>query len=57
VHPQAVTPNDSDSKTSLTRREVLSLIFATYRTSFPYLLIFMIGLLIATWFFTEVVFR
>jgi hypothetical protein len=57
VYPQAVKPDDAASKTPLTRREILSLILATYRTSFPYLLIFMIGLLIATWLFTEVVFR
>lgn len=40
----------------LTRREIWSLILATYQTSFPYLLIFIAGMLFATWFFTEVVF-
>lgn len=40
----------------LTRREIWSLILATYRTSFPYLLIFILGMLFATWLFTEVVF-
>ena len=43
-------------KRALTGREVLSLILATYRTSFPYLLIFVIGLLVATGLFTEVIF-
>lgn len=52
-----MTPESSDKKPQLTRREILSLILATYRSSFPYLLIFIVGLLIATWFFTEVVFR
>lgn len=48
---------ESDTKPQLTRREILSLILATYRSSFPYLLIFLVGLLVATWLFTEVVFR
>lgn len=44
-------------KKPLTRREIFALILATYRTSFPYLLIFIVGLLVATWVLTEVVFR
>ena len=52
-----MTQEGSDKKPQLTRREIVSLILATYRSSFPYLLIFIVGLLIATWFFTEVVFR
>ncbi len=45
---------DPERKRILTRREILALILATYRTSFPYLLIFVIGLLVATWLFTAV---
>lgn len=37
-------------------REVWRLIAATYRTSLPYLLVFLAGLLLATWLFTELVF-
>ena len=40
----------------LTGRDIWSLIVATYRTSLPYLLIFVALMLLATWFFTEVVF-
>ena len=47
---------DPERKPTLTRREILALILATYRTSFPYLLIFVIGLLVATWLFTAVIF-
>ncbi len=47
---------DPERKRTLTRREILVLILATYRTSFPYLLIFVIGLLVATWLFTAVIF-
>lgn len=36
--------------------EVWRLIAATYRTSLPYLLVFLAGLLLATWLFTELVF-
>ncbi|MEX2536759.1 MAG: hypothetical protein WD273_14275 [Trueperaceae bacterium] len=37
-------------------REMWRLILATYRTSLPYLLIFLAGLLLATWVITELVF-
>jgi hypothetical protein len=37
-------------------REIWRLIAATYRTSFPYLLVFVAGLLLATWLITELVF-
>lgn len=40
----------------LTRRDIWSLIFATYGVSLPYLLIFVGTMLFATWFFTAVVF-
>lgn len=37
-------------------REILRLILASYRESLPYLLIFIAGLLLATWLLTELVF-
>lgn len=39
-----------------TRQEIQNLILATYRMSFPYLLVFILGLLLATWVFTEIIF-
>jgi hypothetical protein len=41
---------------ALSPREIWRLIAATYRTSFPYLLVFVAGLLLATWLITELVF-
>lgn len=41
----------------LTQRDTWRLIFATYRVSFPYLLIFVLGMLAATWLVTTVLFR
>ena len=41
----------------LTKRDTWRLVFATYRVSLPYLLIFVLGLLAATWLFTNVLFR
>jgi hypothetical protein len=41
----------------LTRRDTWRLIFATYRVSFPYLFVFVLGMLIATWLVTTVLFR
>jgi hypothetical protein len=43
-------------RNALSPREVWRLIAATYRTSFPYLLVFIAGLLLATWLITELVF-
>lgn len=40
----------------LSAREVLRLIFRTYWESLPYLIIFLAGLLLATWIVTELVF-
>lgn len=42
---------------TLTSRDTWRLIFATYRVSFPYLLIFVLGMLAATWLVTTVFFR
>ena len=41
----------------LTKRDTWHLIFATYGVSFPYLLIFVLGMLAATWLVTTVFFR
>lgn len=41
----------------LTRGEVLGLIFRTYGVSLPYILIFIAGMLVATWFVTEILFQ
>lgn len=41
----------------LTRREILDLILRTYAVSLPYVLVFIAVMLVATWFFTEFVFR
>ena len=49
------TPPGQDPK-PLTNRDIWALIMATYRSSFPYVLIFVAGILFATWLFTEVLF-
>lgn len=41
----------------LTTRDVLALIWATYKTSAPYLLVFLLLFLLALWLVTEVLFR
>ena len=43
-------------KPALTRKDIWALIRAAYSLSFPYVLLFVIVLLLATWFFTEVLF-
>ena len=40
----------------LTNLDTWRLIFATYRESFPYLLVFILGMLAATWLVTVVLF-
>lgn len=42
------------SRPLLKRRELFGLIFATYKTSFPYFFVIILVLLIVTWFLTEV---
>lgn len=37
-------------------RDILALILATYKASFPYILLIVLTLLVITWFLTEVVF-
>ncbi len=41
----------------LSRGEVFQLIVRTYAVSLPYILLFIAGMLVATWFVTEIVFR
>jgi hypothetical protein len=41
----------------LTTRDVLALIWATYKVSAPYLLVFVLLFLLALWLVTEVLFR
>jgi len=41
----------------LTWRDVVALTWATYKTSAPYLLIFLLLFLLAVWIVTEVLFR
>ncbi|MDF1522102.1 MAG: hypothetical protein P1P87_04700 [Trueperaceae bacterium] len=46
-----------DHRPQLSARDVLALIWATYKTSAPYLLIFLLLFSAAVWLFTEVLFR
>ena len=52
--------NDDDQfdggRPKLTKGDTWRLIFATYRESFPYLLVFILGMLAATWLVTVVLF-
>lgn len=41
----------------ITRGDTWRLVWATYLTSLPYVLVFVIGMLAATWFITTVLFR
>jgi hypothetical protein len=52
-------PRDKSTGTRrerLSARETFRLIMSTYRTSLPFLLIFIAGLVLATWLLTELVF-
>ena len=59
THDDAGAPDDvfERGRPKLTKRDTWRLVFATYRVSFPYLLLFVLGLLGATWLFTNVLFR
>jgi hypothetical protein len=46
-----------DERPKLTSRDVWALIWATYKTSAPYLLIFLLLFSLGVWFVTEVLFR
>ncbi len=41
----------------LGKRDAWRLVFASYRVSFPYLLVFVLGMLAVTWLVTNVLFR
>lgn len=47
----------ADERPKLTSRDVWALIWATYKTSLPYLLVFLLLFSAAVWLITEVVFR
>ncbi len=49
--------DEAAERRKLTRGEVFRLILRTYGVSFPYIVLFIAGMLVATWFVTEVVFR
>lgn len=50
-------PEPSEERPKLTTRDVWALIWASYKTSAPYLLIFLVLFIAAVWFVTEVLFR
>jgi hypothetical protein len=62
ARPEPGRERDGDDDTfesgrpKLTNRDTWRLIFATYRESFPYLLVFILGMLAATWLVTVVLF-
>lgn len=45
-----------DERPRLTPRDVRALVWATYKTSFPYVMVFVLLFLGAVWFVTEVLF-
>lgn len=44
-------------KPKLDKRDVIALIWATYRATLPYLIIFMVAFLFVTWLVTDVLLR
>jgi hypothetical protein len=50
-------PERRGDRPALTRRDTWHLVWSTYKASFPYLLIFVVGMLTATWLVTTVFFR
>jgi hypothetical protein len=44
-------------KPKLDKRDVIALIWATYRATLPYLIIFLVAFLFVTWLVTEVFLR
>ena len=51
--PHHSNEQNQDEPVQLSRRDIFALIRAAYATSFPYLLIFLLGLIITTWLVTE----
>lgn len=48
--------DDDDPRAPMGRRDIVWLVLATYRASLPYFLVFLLGMALATWFVTEVLF-
>lgn len=46
-----------DTRRKLTTKDVLILIFRAYRDTFPFVLLFVLLLIVGSWVLTEVVFR
>ena len=59
--PERGAPPQDDGyvggRPKLRKRDVFALIWATYATTAPYLLVFVLLFLLAIWFVTEVLFR
>lgn len=49
-------PGKQPRPNRLTRRDVWVLIWRTYKTSFPYVMLFVLVLIVVTWLITEVIF-
>ena len=49
-------PAKKPPRERLTKRDVFVLIWRTYKTSFPYMLLFVLVLIVLTWVLTELVF-
>jgi len=47
---------EASLRPKLNRRDIVHLILATYRTTFPYVLLFVLVILIVTWLLTEFAF-
>ena len=52
-----VGPAGTTQRPRLNRRDVFLLILAAYKTAFPYFLLFVLVMLIATWLLTEFAFK
>lgn len=48
--------DEAPDRTKLGNRDILRLIWATYATTFPLLLVFLLGMALATWIVTELIF-
>ena len=48
--------DEAPDRPQLGRRDIWRLIWATYATTFPLLLVFLLGMALATWIVTELIF-
>lgn len=46
-----------EGRPALSRRDIVRLIFASYRATLPTFLVVLLGLVLATWLFTTILFR